>query len=88
MFEIEFSKNFAKNLDKLQIKTVKRFYSDLNLITVNPFPSNERVDIKKLQGQNNHYRLRVGKYRFLFTIIDNKLIIYFYDLGSRGDIYK
>ncbi|MCI4398923.1 MAG: hypothetical protein JHC37_00035, partial [Campylobacteraceae bacterium] len=50
----------------------------------NPYPSNEAVDIKKLQGTDGHYRLRVGRYRFLFTII----LVYFYDIGSRGDIYK
>jgi len=27
MFEIEFSKNFAKNLDKLPTNIVKRFFS-------------------------------------------------------------
>jgi mRNA interferase RelE/StbE len=88
MFEIEFSKNFAKNLDKLPINVVKRFYDDLKSITQNPYPSNETIDVKKLQGMEHHYRLRVGKYRFLFTVIDDRILVYFYDAGSRGDIYK
>ncbi|HOI83186.1 MAG TPA: hypothetical protein PKW30_02650 [Campylobacterales bacterium] len=53
MFEIEFSKNFAKNLDKLPTNIVKRFYDDLKNITQNPYPSNEAVDVKKLQGDIN-----------------------------------
>lgn len=88
MFEIEFSKNFAKNLDKLPTNIVKRFYDDLKNITQNPYPSNEAVDVKKLQGTDVHYRLRVGKYRFLFTVLNDKVLVYFYDVGSRGDIYK
>jgi len=88
MYEIEFSKNFTKQLDKLSGQIVKRFYEDLKYIIKNPLPSNKIVDIKKLQGVENQYRLRVGKYRFLFTIVNEKVIVYFYDLGSRGDIYK
>ena len=88
MYDIEFSKNFVKQLDKLSKNIVKRFYDDLKLICENPLPSNQTVDIKKLKGQDNQFRLRVGKYRFLFTIVEQRVIVYFYDLGSRGDIYK
>lgn len=88
MFEIEFSKHFVKLLDKVPNNVIKRFYDDLKSISENPLPTNPLTDVKKLQGKNDHYRLRVGKYRFLFTIIDEKVLVYFYDLGSRGDIYK
>jgi len=88
MFDIEFSKNFTKNLDKLPDNVIKRLFEDLKKIVDNPFPTNTLVDIKKLQGKKDQYRLRVGKYRFLFTIIEDRILIYFYDLGSRGDIYK
>jgi mRNA interferase RelE/StbE len=88
IYEIELSKNFTKQLDKLSIQVVKRFYEDLNHICENPLPSNKLADIKKLQGVENQYRLRIGKYRFLFTLIKEKIIVYFYDLDSRGDIYK
>jgi mRNA interferase RelE/StbE len=88
MFDIEFSKSFTKGLDKLPDSVVERFYDDLKQIVNNPLPSNPTVDVKKLQGKKDHFRLRVGKYRFLFTIINDRILIYFYDLGSRGDIYK
>ncbi|MGZ5208890.1 MAG: type II toxin-antitoxin system RelE family toxin [Sulfuricurvum sp.] len=88
MFDIEFSKHFVKQLDKIPDNVVKRFYDDLKNISENPLPTNSLTDVKKLQGKNDHYRLRVGKYRFLFTVIDEKVLVYFYDLGSRGDIYK
>ncbi|MBV5279480.1 MAG: type II toxin-antitoxin system RelE/ParE family toxin [Campylobacteraceae bacterium] len=81
MYEIEFSKYFVKQIDKLSQNVVKRFYDDLKYICENPLPSNPHVDVKKLQAQTNQYR-------FLYTIIDEKVIVYFYDLGSRGDIYK
>jgi mRNA interferase RelE/StbE len=68
MFEIEFSKHFVKLLDKVPDNVVKRFYDDLKSISENPLPTNPLTDVKKLQAQTNQYRLRVGKYRFLYTI--------------------
>lgn len=32
--------------------------------------------------------MRIGKYRFLYEVIDDIILVYFYDADSRGDIYK
>lgn len=47
-------------------------------------------DVKKYQSKNyeNIFRLRIGDYRAVFRIVDNELIVYVFDIGSRGDIYK
>lgn len=37
---------------------------------------------------NDVYRLRIGDYRAVFRIIGGKLVVYIFDIGSRGDIYK
>ncbi|NHV98192.1 MAG: type II toxin-antitoxin system RelE/ParE family toxin [Thaumarchaeota archaeon] len=34
----------------------------------------KRLDIIKLRGSKNHYRIRVGKYRILFELASNKTI--------------
>ena len=43
-------------------------------------------DTKLLEGEKNAYRLRVGKWRIVYQILDDEVIIR--DIGSRGDIYK
>ena len=45
-------------------------------------------DVKKMQGTENLFRLRVGTYRILYTIEDQVLIIRVLEAGNRGDIYK
>jgi mRNA interferase RelE/StbE len=35
-----------------------------------------RGDIRKLEGKSNRYRLRVGRYRVLFTLEQNVIAIY------------
>lgn len=48
----------------------------------------ELGDIKPLGGYENLYRLRVGSFRVLYTIIGNLLTVRVLDIGNRGDVYK
>ena len=44
-------------------------------------------DVKSLKSKDI-FRLRIGKFRALFTKIDDELIILVINIGSRGEIYK
>jgi mRNA interferase RelE/StbE len=43
---------------------------------------------KKLQGEANLYRVRVGDYRVLYRIEDERLIVLVVNIGHRRDIYR
>jgi mRNA interferase RelE/StbE len=45
-----------------------------------------RLDIKKLKGYDNHYRIRVGDYRILFFRESGTAKVY--DVSHRRDVYK
>jgi len=45
------------------------------------------LDIKKLKGYSNHYRLRIGKYRVLFLLQKDHVII-IYAILPRKKAYK
>lgn len=45
-----------------------------------------RLDIMKLKGTKNHYRIRVGDYRILFVLDAD--ITYVYDISHRENVYK
>jgi len=45
-------------------------------------------DIKPMGGHENLYRLRVGAFRVLYTIIGDLLIVRVLNIGNRGDVYK
>lgn len=45
-----------------------------------------RLDIKKLKGYPNHYRIRIGDYRILFFRESNNAKIY--DVSHRSDANK
>ncbi len=86
MYDIELSKNVEKFI-KTRTRTLQvRIASIIDIIANDPYINN--LDIKELKGSKNHYRLRIGKYRILYEIISEKILIYFYKADSRGDIYK
>lgn len=49
-----------------------------------------KYDIKKMQGYDGQhlFRLRIGKYRAIFKIEDDQLILVVFVIDSRGGIYK
>jgi mRNA interferase RelE/StbE len=85
-YKLEFSKQVIKFLDKsdhqLKIKIITAFEQLSNN------PRSESLDIKAMINKKGHFRLRIGKYRFLYEITNTELFIYVYKADSRGDVYK
>lgn len=48
----------------------------------------EQGDIKALKGHTGFYRLRVGDYRIIYIVENEKLVVVVTDAGNRGQIYK
>lgn len=51
-------------------------------------PRRADTDIKKLEGHEDRYRLRVGDYRVIYEIIDGQLVILVAGVGHRREIYR
>ncbi len=74
---------FINSRDKKEKKTIKEKFE---LLSKNPYPTNQRLDLKKLKNRYG-FRLRVNEYRFIYDIVDDELVIYIEHSGNRGDIY-
>ncbi len=85
-FKIEFSNKAYKYYKKVDGITRKRINNHLSILSENPMFS--ELDIKKLKGHKDTYRLRIGDLRLLYTIEDNVLVITVLKIGPRGDIYN
>ncbi len=86
MYRLETSKDVDKFLEKSVPKLRIRVLEVFEELCNNPFSN--AVDTKAMVNKKGHFRLRVGKYRFLYTVIDDEILIYVYKADSRGDIYK
>ncbi len=86
MYTVQTSKEVKKFLIK-HPDIAERFVEKSERIELNP-RNPEWADVKPYIWHPENYRLRIGKYRFLYEVIDDRVLIYFYDADSRGDIYK
>ncbi len=84
-YKIETNKWVEKFLGKHRDIAVK-YIDALEVLEYSPFENS--LDIKILVWKKFHYRLRIGKYRFLYEVREEEILIYFYDADSRGSIYK
>lgn len=87
IFELHVSKEVKKFLNKRDKKFIERVNKVFTGLRENPY-NHPELDIKKLVNMENDYRVRVGKYRFLYTVIESKILIFVYRGDSRGSIYK
>jgi len=51
-------------------------------------PDDEELDVKKLEGEEDLFRLRVGGWRVIFDRHDELKIIAIVKIKPRGDAYK
>ena len=75
---IEYSKKAVKYINSVDKPTKSRLKNAIEKI---PFG-----DVKKLEGTENGYRLRVGDLRVLFTLEHN--MVYIENIIPRGQAYK
>ncbi len=78
----DFKKFFKERTQK------ERDLIDQKLMILSDDPFSKSLDIKKLKGYDGRYRLRVGRYRVIYEVFDDILVIVLADGGSRGGIYK
>ena len=43
---------------------------------------------EKLAGENERYRLRVGRYRVIYSIEDKDLLVFVVRIAHRKDVYR
>jgi len=80
-YRIFLERRAQRQLEKLDEETKARIIEALYVLGDIGFSA--RLDIKKLQGYKDQYRLRVGKYRILFELQPGKIIIVYAILPRR-----
>jgi len=80
-FEIEFSREAAK-----QYKKLPKEYKSLVGVALSRLSEGLGLDLKPVEGEKDVYRIRVGKYRMLFTKSDRTVLVF--KISPRGDVYK
>lgn len=82
MYSFIFSPFAEKQFKKLDREFQKRILEVLERIRIRPHHF-----VKRLVG-SPYFRLRVGDYRVIFDIQNDKLVIVVVEIGHRSKIYK
>lgn len=87
MYKVEYSDQFKKEFRELDKYTQKiiRAWINKNLVDC----ENPRAQGKGLTAnRSGQWRYRIGYYRLICSIEDNRLIILALSIGHRSEIYK
>ena len=87
MYSLKIHKKAVKFFQTRNSSERRLIKQKLTLLKEDPY-NHQKLDIKKLKGNTDAFRLRIGKFRIIYQILDKELIILIISAGSRGDIYK
>ena len=82
VYGLEFTDTFRRQLSKLEKLIQQRIITALERIRIRP-----DYFVKRLVG-SPYYRIRIGDYRVILDIRQDKMIILVMELGHRRNIYK
>ena len=83
-YSVDFSKVARKQFKKLPSDVQERIQNKINELAIEPRPNG----VKKLQGEENSYRIRVGDYRVVYDIFDDVLLINVIRVKHRNQVYR
>lgn len=82
-YKITFKRSVAKDLRSIPKRDVKRILKRIDALAENP----RGEGCIKLSGLDR-YRIRLGLYRVVYEIIDDRLVITVVRVGHRSSVYK
>jgi len=98
-YSLQFKKSVAKDLRSLPRKDVQRILKRIESLAEDPRPPRNRTE--RSEASRKHrlieplpvdsrevYRIRQGRYRILYEILDDVLVILVIKVGSRDAVYR
>jgi mRNA interferase RelE/StbE len=83
-YEIEIGRTAEKQLKNLSEKDQLQVVRAVLALAEEPYPRGTR----KLSGYDDVFRIRVGRFRVLYSVVKNQLVILILKIGHRKDFYR
>ena len=83
-WQIIIHRKAEKILKRLDGDTLERIRRAIRSLASNPRPGG----MKKLAGYDNLYRIRVGDWRVIYAIEEDRLIVLVLEISPRGGAYR
>jgi mRNA interferase RelE/StbE len=82
--QIEFSRQADRQFRNLPSQIQQRLKSKIDSLATTPRPHGS----EKLSGTDQFYRIRVGDYRIVYAVEEDRLLILVVKVGYRREIYR
>lgn len=82
-YSIVWKRSAQKELKSLDRAVIPKILAAVAALASNPYPAG----VKKLIGSTHTYRIPVGDYRIVYTVIAQELVIDVIRVGHRKEIY-
>jgi mRNA interferase RelE/StbE len=83
-YAIRFKRSARKELENLPAAIVRRIIPKIEALLHDPFPR----DSKKLHGEADRWRIRIGDYRVVYTVLKVEHVIEIIIIRPRGRAYQ
>lgn len=84
LYALEFSREAKRHLRKLPRDVGQRIRAATERLRVDPRPHGA----KALVGMAGRLRIRVGDYRVIYHVIDERIVVYIHEIGHRREVYR
>ena len=86
-FRVLLHPKVSKAILELPAAHQKRLTEVLDILQEAPVPF-KRFDVKKLKGQHNRFRIRLGEFRLIYEVDREEMLVLLLKLEKRGEAYK
>jgi mRNA interferase RelE/StbE len=83
-YEIEITATAEKQLRRLTRSDQERVAKAMIALADDPWPRG----VRKLTGWEDVYRIRVGRFRILYSVVRKRLVILILKIGHRREAYR
>lgn len=83
-YRIEFVRSAERSLASLPQSDQRQIAKRVEALSQNPRPPGT----KKLRGSEHTYRIRVGDYRVIYVVEDERVIVTVVRIAHRRDVYR
>jgi mRNA interferase RelE/StbE len=85
MYQVLYSRAATKTLGRLPVDVRRLIESKITRLAAAP---HRAANVKRLAGHPRGWRLRVGDWRVVYTLDDERLIVAVVKIATRGEVYK
>jgi len=81
-YTLEFTASAAQEFRALDRQ--RQISTKVSELADDPFP----VGVRKFQGEEDHWRIRVGDYRVIYRVEKRRVVIVIVRIGHRREVYR